>query len=50
MVEKMESGQGRKICRQRIAFVEPVFANIRIQKRLARFTSRGRIKVNIQMK
>jgi hypothetical protein len=29
-------------------FVEPVFANLRIHKRLDRFTLRGRIKVNIQ--
>jgi hypothetical protein len=27
---------------------EPVFANIRTQKRLDRFTLRGKVKVNIQ--
>ena len=33
---------------QRLAIVEPVFANIRVQKRLDRFTLRSKIKVNIQ--
>jgi hypothetical protein len=28
--------------------LEPVFANIRINKRLDRFTVRGKIKVNIE--
>ena len=31
-----------------MAIVEPVFANIRVQKRMDRFTLRGKIKVNIQ--
>jgi transposase len=48
MVQKIESERGRKIYTQRIAIIEPVFANIRIQKRLDRFTLRGKIKVNIQ--
>ena len=48
MVEKIESEQGRKIYPQRIAIVEPVFANIRTNKGLDRFTLRGKIKVNIQ--
>jgi transposase len=48
MVEKIETEQGRKIYPQRLAIVEPVFANIRINKRLDRFTLRGKIKVNIQ--
>lgn len=48
MIEKIESEEGRKIYQQRIAIVEPVFANLRIHKRLDRFTLRGRIKVNIQ--
>ncbi|NIV98120.1 transposase, partial [Candidatus Saccharibacteria bacterium] len=33
---------------QRFAIVEPVFANIKTQKRLNRFTLRGKVKVNIQ--
>jgi transposase len=48
MVEKIETEQGRRIYPQRLAVAEPVFANIRINKRLDRFTLRGKIKVNIQ--
>jgi transposase len=48
MIEKIESEKGRRIYPLRMAVVEPVFANMRIQKRLDRFTLRGRIKVNIQ--
>ena len=48
MIEKVDSEKGRKIYPQRMAIVEPVFANIRSQKRMDRFTLRGKIKVNIQ--
>ena len=48
MVEKIESEPGRRIYPQRLAIAEPVFANIRINKRLDRFTLRGKVKVNIQ--
>ncbi|MCK9376138.1 MAG: IS1182 family transposase [Syntrophobacterales bacterium] len=48
MVEKIQTEEGRRIYPQRLAIVEPVFANIRINKRLDRFTLRGKIKVNIQ--
>ncbi|MGD8981233.1 MAG: IS1182 family transposase [Desulfobacterales bacterium] len=48
MGEKVDSDRGRKIYPQRMAIVEPVFANIRIQKHMDRFTFRGKIKVNIQ--
>ncbi len=48
MLEKVDSDRGRKIYPQRMAIVEPVFANIRAQKRMDRFTLRGKIKVNIQ--
>jgi transposase len=48
MVEKIDTEPGRRIYPQRLAIVEPVFANIRINKRLDRFTLRGKIKVNIQ--
>jgi transposase len=48
MVQKIESEKGRKIYPQRIAIVEPVFANIRVHKRLDKFSLRGKIKVNIQ--
>jgi transposase len=48
MVEKVDSEKGRKIYPQRLALVEPVFANIRTHKRMDRFTLRGKIKVSIQ--
>ena len=48
MVEKIESEKGRKIYSHRIAIVEQVFGNIRTNKRMNRFTLRGKIKVNIQ--
>ncbi|MGD9058646.1 MAG: transposase [Desulfobacterales bacterium] len=48
MQNKIDSARGRKIYPQRFAIVEPVFANIKTQKRLDRFTLRGKIKVNIQ--
>lgn len=48
MAEKVDSEKGRKIYPQRIAIVEPVFGNIRTNKRLDRFTLRSKIKVNIQ--
>ena len=49
MIEKIESEKGRRIYPQRMAIVEPVFANIRTHKRLDRFTLRGKIKVNIHL-
>jgi transposase len=48
MVKKIETQKGRKIYPQRIAIVEPVFANIRVNKRMDKFNLRGKIKVNIQ--
>ena len=48
MAAKIDTEQGRKVYDQRAGIVEPVFANIRIQKRMDRFTLRGKIKVNIQ--
>jgi hypothetical protein len=48
MVEKIQTPKGRQIYPQRIAIVEPVFANIRTHKRMDRFSLRGKIKVNIQ--
>ena len=48
MLEKIESDKGRKIYPQRMAIVEPVFANIRARKRMDWFSLRGKIKVNIQ--
>jgi transposase len=48
MAMKIDTEEGRKIYHQRIAIVEPVFANIEANKRMNRFTLRGKIKVSIQ--
>jgi transposase len=48
MKRKIDSPQGKEVYSQRLAIVEPVFANIRSQKRLDRFTLRSKAKVNIQ--
>ena len=44
MVEKIDTEAGRRIYPQRLAIVEPVFANIRINKRLDRFTYEAKSK------
>ena len=48
MAAKIDSEQGRRIYHHRMAIAEPVFANIRIDKAMNRFTLRGKMKVNIQ--
>ncbi len=48
MKTKIDTPEGRAIYGRRLANVEPVFANIRAQKRMDRFTLRGRQKVNVQ--
>jgi transposase len=48
MKHKIDTPNGRKTYGKRLAIVEPVFGNIRAQKRLDKFTLRGRRKVNIQ--
>jgi len=48
MAAKIDTDRGREVYPHRIKIVEPVFANIRTQKRLDHFTLRGKIKVNIQ--
>jgi len=48
MADKIDTEEGRKIYGQRIAIVEPVFANITRNKRMNRLTLRGKTKVNIQ--
>jgi transposase len=48
MITKIDTLEAREIYGRRLAIVEPVFGNVRSQKRLDRFTLRGRIKVNIQ--
>ena len=48
MRRAIDSPQGRRLYSQRIATVEPVFANLRHHKRLSRFTLRGKTKVSTQ--
>ena len=50
MKRKLDSEEGRRRYGQRFATVEPVFANIRYNKRLNRFTLRGQKKVDTQWK
>ena len=50
MKVKIDSPWGRAQYAQRFAAVEPVFANMRYNKRLDRFTLRGRTKVDGQWK
>jgi hypothetical protein len=50
MKQRIDSPQGRRLYGRRIAIVEPVFANLRHNKRLDRFTLRGRHKVDTQWK
>ena len=48
MRQAIDSPRGRALYSQRIGTVEPVFANIRYNKRLSRFNLRGHAKVNTQ--
>lgn len=48
MQQKIDTEEGKEIYSKRLGIIEPVFANIRSQKRLDRFTYRGKVKVNIQ--
>ena len=48
MKRAIDSPRGRALYARRIAIVEPVFANLRHNKRLDRFTLRTRPKVNTQ--
>ena len=48
MVEKMDTKEGRQIYSMRMGIVEPVFANIRHNKNMNRFTLRTKEKVNVQ--
>jgi len=50
MRERIDSAQGRALYGRRIATVEPVFGNLRYNKRLDRFTLRGQTKVDTQWK
>jgi len=48
MKTKIDSEQGKQIYARRLGIVEPVFANICVQKRMDRFTLRSKLKVDIQ--
>jgi transposase len=48
MRKAIDSPRGRALYSKRIGTVEPVFANIKHNKRLNRFTLRGQCKVNTQ--
>jgi transposase len=48
MRQAIDSERGRRLYGRRMATVEPVFGNIRHNKRLNRFTLRGKSKVNVQ--
>ena len=50
MKRRIDSEEGRSRYAQRFGTVEPVFGNIRHNKRLNRFTLRGRRKVDTQWK
>ena len=48
MIEKIDTEEGRQIYSMRMGIVEPVFANIRYNKKMDRFTLRQKEKVNVQ--
>jgi len=50
MRRRIDSQRGREQYADRFATVEPVFGNVRHNKKLCRFTLRGRRKVDIQWK
>ena len=50
MKQAIDSARGRELYGGRFATVEPVFGNLRHNKRLNRFTLRGRNKVDTQWK
>jgi hypothetical protein len=50
MRQRIDSAEGKLAYGRRIATVEPVFANIRHNKRMNRFTLRGKYKVDSQWK
>jgi hypothetical protein len=50
MKRKIDSERGREMITRRFATVEPVFGNVRANKKMDRFTLRGAVKVNSQWK
>ena len=50
MKRKIDTEQGREMIGRRFSTVEPVFGNLRANKKLNRFTLRGTVKVDAQWK
>jgi transposase len=50
MRQRIDSHEGKRMITRRFATVEPVFGNLRYNKRLSRFTLRGKTKVDGQFK
>jgi transposase len=48
MKAKIDTDQGKQIYARRLGIVEPVFANICVQKRMNRFTLRTKLNVDVQ--
>ena len=48
MKAKIDTQKGKRIYARRLGIVEPVFANICVQKRMNRFTLRSKQKVDVQ--
>lgn len=48
MKAKIDTEQGKRIYARRLGIVEPVFANICVQKGMNRFTLRTKLKVDVQ--
>jgi transposase len=48
MKAKIDSEEGKRIYARRLGIVEPVFANLCVQKRMNRFTLRTKLKVDVQ--
>jgi transposase len=48
MKAKIDSEEGKRIYARRLGIIEPVFANICVQKRMHRFTLRSKLKVDVQ--
>jgi transposase len=48
MKAKIDTEQGKQIYARRLGIIEPVFANICVQKRMHRFTLRTKWKVDVQ--
>lgn len=48
MREKIDTQAARRIYSKRMGIVEPVFGNIAANKKMNRFTLRGRSKIRIQ--